>query len=755
MTIEGFLLIGIFLAFVAIPLERFFKTNLGYVLALYPASMFAWGLANRLDLAGTYTTRPWIGHLDINLSFGLDAVGSLFWLMVSGIGTLIFIYASGYMKNEIGRLMTWLVAFTVAMLGIVSAQNLITLFVAWELTSITSFMLIGFKFQAEDSRTSALQALLVTAMGGLVLLAGLVVLGIENSSFEFADLETASPVAITLIAIGCFTKSAQFPFHFWLPNAMAAPTPVSAFLHSATMVKAGVFLLAKFTALFGPQPLIAYFGAGTLALGSLLALGERDLKRILAWSTVAALGSMVMLSGLGTPYAAEALAITIVAHACYKGALFMCAGTVDILTGTRDVFRLGQFGKKEPILAFAAALAGLSFAGIPIFLGFVKKEAQLHASQDPWILASILISGACSVVAAFNVAARPFWLKPLNGEPALEPKQKTNFGLVLGASVLSISGIIGGYFVTPLGENFLSYVATQVAGEKVKNYLAFWHGINNELIMSLCAIGVGIVLTALWPRLYRLYESLQKAIPVTTESVLREGLNQAFTFGRFVVDQMRTLSFRQQMLGYFAAFILIFVYVYVTRPFIINLSADFQGLSAVHEVILCIFAVTAAFAAILAKNRMGTVATLGVVGVAITLTFVTFSAPDLALTQLLIEVLSVILFVLIFSHLPRVRTFNTTLNSFRDAAVAGIFGLVMTMLVLGVLSVDKPSEISDYYAQTSYEKAKGKNVVNTILVDFRGIDTLGEITVLCVAALGAHTLIRFRPIKKKEEPAIE
>ncbi|MEZ5163237.1 MAG: proton-conducting transporter membrane subunit, partial [Fimbriimonadaceae bacterium] len=299
----------------------------------------------------TFTiSRPWWKTSASTSLFRLDGLSLLFWLLISGIGTLIFIYAAGYMKKDLGRLLSYLFLFMVAMLGLVSASDLITLFVFWEATSITSFLLIGFSHENPTARKSALQALLITGTGGLLLLAGFLILGNQNGTYNLAEITEYSQVEFWLILLGAMTKSAQFPFHFWLPNAMSAPTPVSAYLHSATMVKAGVFLLAKFSPLFGAQTPILVIGAITFVLASILSLFETDLKRILAWSTVGALGSMVMLIGIGTEKAALALAITILAHAAYKGALFMVAGIIDITAGTRDVTKLSGLGKHAPIL---------------------------------------------------------------------------------------------------------------------------------------------------------------------------------------------------------------------------------------------------------------------------------------------------------------------------------------------------------------------------------------------------------------------
>ncbi len=744
--LEGFLITGLVLAILTPAIDKIAKKLSGVVLALYPLVGFIYGL-NQIGkpfLAASKT--PWLPENNIYISFGLDSLGLVFWLIITGIGTLIFLYASGYMKEKLAKLLGWLLAFMVAMLAVVSAQDLISLFIAWELTSITSFMLIGFNSDNPISRKSATQALVITGTGGLILFAGLILLGIENNSFAFASLQSASPLAIALVTIGCFTKSAQFPFHFWLPNAMAAPTPVSAYLHSATMVKAGVFLLAKFSFLFGAQTVTATFGAITLIIGSILSLTEKDLKRILAWSTVAALGSMVMLIGINTKAAAEALIITILAHACYKGALFMIAGNIDLHTGTRDITKLHDLNKSAPAIALGARLAALSFAGIPVFLGFIKKESQLTATlSEPIFLGAIIIAGICSVAAAIAIAYRPFTKKE-------NPESLQNNSLhpltSVGPFVLGGLGLFLSFMLLPLGEMLVAPAASQVAHQSVTNHLKLFHGFNTEFLISLSAITMGCILGVALPKVQSKAFILQESINFSVESIFQSLFQSFRKLGHFLHQLTDRASFRQQLLGYFLTFVALVAYVVVLKPFFINveLTPDIR----LNEAFVCVFAVVAALGVILSRKRMGGVAILGITGVAITLTYVTFGAPDLALTQLLIEVLSVVLFVLVFSHLPALNVASTRLNKVRDAAVAILFGTTMCALVLGVLSVPKPQEISAYYGKNAYVDAHGKNVVNVIIVDYRALDTLGEITVLCVAALGVHSLIRFRPVKKQK-----
>lgn len=751
-TIEIFLIAGLILAALAQPIGRRLGSSFGLFASLVPLSAFVWGITSLQSLP-VISSRPWVPTLGLNLSLRLDHLGLLFWLLISGIGTLIFIYAGAYMKpKELPRLLSILTVFMVAMLGISSAANAITLFLFWEVTSITSFMLISFKGYDLSARKSATQALAVTGLGGLILLAGLILLGNENQTFEFAQWTTASPLAVTLVALGCMTKSAQFPFHFWLPNAMAAPTPVSAYLHSATMVKAGVFLLAKLSPVFGPQPALAWIGAITLVWASILSLGERDLKRILAWSTVGALGLMVMLIGHGTKEAAEAVAYTILAHALYKGALFMTAGSIDHAMGTRDSLKLGSLRRHVPALALPAILASLSLAGIPIFAGFIKKELALAAFEPatglPFLIA-IIISAISGIIVAMTLTHRIFFQsQPDEAELHHAPTP----GLWVPPLVLAILGLLVGAFCLPIGEQFIQYVATTIHGSEVKNYIALWHGFKLPLFLSIGAIITGFMLNPFWPRIRTALENLPNR--VTLESAFREAFRTNIRFARMVTDQVERRSVRAHLVFYFCVFLAALAVVIVSGPalrIIPDLPLDF----APQDGVIALCAIVASIASLLARNRMGAVASLGVVGIAVAVTFVTFSAPDLALTQLLIDILTVVLFVLVFTALPSFRDITQKNVRIRDSAIAVLFGGAMAALVLAVHANTSPTFISEFFSQNALPKAYGRNVVNTIIVDFRALDTLGEITVLCVAALGVHSLIRMTPGRREAKVNLE
>jgi multicomponent Na+:H+ antiporter subunit A len=739
-TIEIFLIAGLILAALAQPIGRRLGSSFGLLASLVPLSAFVWGITS-LQTLPIISSRPWVPSLGLDFSLRLDHLGLLFWLLISGIGTLIFIYAGAYMKpKELPRLLSILSVFMVAMLGIASAANAITLFLFWEITSITSFLLIGFKGEYENSRKSAVQALAVTGIGGLILLAGLILLGTENHTFEFAQWTSASPIAITLVAIGCMTKSAQFPFHFWLPNAMAAPTPVSAYLHSATMVKAGIFLLAKLSPLFGPQPALAWIGAITLVWASVLSLGERDLKRILAWSTVGALGLMVMLIGHGTKEAAEAVAYTILAHALYKGALFMTAGSIDYAMGTRDALQLGNLRRHIPTLALPAILASLSLAGIPIFAGFIKKELALAAFEPatgiPFLIA-IIISAISGIIVAMTLTHRIFFQsQPEEAELHHAPTP----GLWIPPLILAVLGLLVGAFCLPIGEHFIQYVAATIHGSEVKNHIALWHGFKLPLFLSIGAIVTGFILNPFWPRIRTSLENLPKTVTLEGSFRALNQLTNQTSVGITMFYERR--SVRDHMILNFGAFLVILGVVAAQNPMILALPNG-PGI-LFHEVVLLLFAALAAIVVIFIPNRLGAVAVLGIVGVAMAITYVTFSAPDLALTQILIDVLTVVLFVLIFAKLPRFKDILTKNQKLTNATISIVFGSAMTLLMLAVLSAPQLPSINHYFAETSYTLGQGLNVVNVIIVDYRALDTMGEITVLCLAALGVHTLLRLK-----------
>jgi len=498
-------------AFVAPVVHRAVGSWGGWLLAVVPASVFA-GLLTHwpviVDGQEVLVSFDWVPALNLAVSVRLDGLSLLFGLLVTGVGTLILVYAGAYLKGDVrlGRLWMFLLLFMAAMLGLVLANNLLTLFIFWELTSITSYLLIGFNSDRSDSRASALQALLVTGGGGLVLLPGLILLGLAGESFEIPELVASAGQirehafylpALLLILIGAFTKSAQFPFHFWLPNAMAAPTPISAYLHSATMVKAGIYLIARLHPVLGGTPewfwMIASVGTITMAVGAVLAVRATDLKQILAYATISVLGTLTMLLGIGTEATLVAALVVLVAHAFYKGGLFMVAGAVDHAVHERDVRELGGLRTAMPVTFAAACLAGISMAGVLPAFGFIAKETWYEAAgQLPGagFLAASVLSNIGLVAAVGLVCVKPFF-----GSTTDSTQHAHEGGLAMWGPplVLGISGLLLGLFPAGMSQ-LVAAGATSVAGNETRVHLVLWHGVNLTLLLSLLTLAGGITL---------------------------------------------------------------------------------------------------------------------------------------------------------------------------------------------------------------------------------------------------------------------
>jgi multicomponent Na+:H+ antiporter subunit A len=731
-----------------------------FVLALVPAALAIYFL--NLGEASLIVERiDWAPDLGIYLSFSLDGLSRLFALLITGIGTLILIYAGPYMAPHPhgARLSGWLLAFLGSMLGLVLAENVITLFVFWELTSLTSYMLIGFDHERPRARAAALQALLVTGTGGLAMLAGLVLMGQAAGSYDItllvarADLVRADPtytVAVILILLGAFTKSAQFPFHFWLPNAMEAPTPVSAYLHSSTMVKAGVYLLARLTPVLGGTALwfwsVSLVGAITMVVAAVFALGQTEFKRILAYSTVSTLGLITMCLGIGTDEAVLAAVAVLLVHACYKGAMFLVAGLVMHGTHKTDVREVGGLGAAMPLTAVAAGLAALSMAGLPPFAGFISKEltieAVLHAPSATWIFtAGVWVTAALSVALAGIVGLGPF-VGPRDrhaheGSPAM----------CAGPLILGGLGAALGLAPQWLTDPLVHPAATAILHDPNASHapLALWHGLTPALIVSLAAIAVGV----------GLYVGRDRCRAVLAP--WPDALNGSAAYGRALagVQQFAGALTRVIQDGYLRHYLLATIAAMVA---LIGLGLAGAGVTLpsgwadlrVYEAALVVVIGLAAVAAIQARSRLGAVAALGVVGYGVALIFVQFGAPDLAMTQFAIETLSVLLLVFAFYRLPPKIPGPDGAGRARDAAVAIGGGVLMTLLVALALDVQLKPSISDFYVKGSVPEAHGHNVVNVILVDFRGLDTMGEITVLGIAAIGVFALLRFRDRREGE-----
>jgi multicomponent Na+:H+ antiporter subunit A len=767
------ILIAIFVAaFLAPWLHRVLGDRCGLVLSLVPlagAAGYLMMLPQVVAGQAVVFQHAWVPSLGISLDFYIDGLSLLFLLLISVIGVFVTWYAAGYLagKKDLGRFYLYLFGFMGAMLGVVSSDHLVLLFVFWELTSISSYLLIGYYHNEAKSRAAALQALLVTGAGGLCFLAGVILLGNLAGTFKISELlqmDTAVLAAqpgfttiLILILLGAFTKSAQFPFHFWLPNAMAAPAPVSAYLHSATMVKAGIFLLARLFPLLSASPLwfpiVAPVGAVTMILGVFMALGQNDLKKILAYTTVAVLGTLTMLLGIGTELAVKAAMAYLLAHALYKAALFMTAGTIDHETGTRDPELLGGLRRVMPFTAAAALLGGLSMAGVPMLLGFVSKEYFYKALLEApglgmwWEVLGVSAS-VVMVALAITAGIKPFW-----GQLRPTPKQahEAPWTMWLGPLLLGVAGIKTGLFPSYAGAGLVGPAAGAVLGNAgFVADLKLWHGWTMALGLSAVTVLLGLLLYALLPRIRAargIYQGLVRFGPERVYDNLLAGL---LAFARWQTGVLQNGYLRNYIMT-----VVLFTVVLVgwMLPGVVP-SPDWSAMVRpnVLTVTVCLLIMAGAVFACLTSSRFTAILALGMVGIGIAMLFFMFSAPDLAMTQVLVETLTLVLFVLAFYRLPVFGNYSKKAVKVRDAIVAAVFGTVMAMVVL----VEQSSRATDnnvsrFMSENSLTLANGRNVVNVILVDFRALDTLGEITVLAIAALGVFAMMRLRPGSKKED----
>lgn len=744
----------------------FQRLNPGWFVALLPLALtfFFTGLIGQVAAGEVLTARyPWVPSLGVNLSFYIDGLSLVFALLISGIGSLVMVYAGGYLAGhpQLGRFYAYLLLFMTAMLGLVLSGNIIAMFVFWELTSLSSYLLIGFNHRQPEARASALQALLVTGGGGLALLAGLALLGQIGGSWELSNLFNQDTVIqnhplylpiVLLILLGAFTKSAQFPFHIWLPNAMAAPTPVSAYLHSATMVKAGVFLLARFNPVLGDTPAwqfsLSTAGAVTMLLGAYLAWQQTDLKRILAYSTISALGTLVLLLGVGTAIAVKAAVVFLIVHSLYKGALFMAAGAIDHETGTRDINQLRGLRRAMPVTFVAVTLAALSMAGaLPLFVGYIGKkliyEAALTAPSAGWLLTgAVLLANTFTVVVAGLVAVRPFWGRP---QTTSKPVHEAPPSLWLGPLLLAGLGLllvvllefVPGNLLTP----FLATSAMAVADQLVRVKLAAWSGINTIFWLSLATLLAGIGLYAGRNGLHRLFSPANAAVAIAgPEDIYERALAGLQAIAAWQTRLLQHGRLRLYLLTIVLTAAGLVGYTLLTR-YGLNIETGWSGVR-VHEVTVTVVILLATLAAVVSNSRLATIATLGIIGYGLSLLFVFYGAPDLAMTQLAVETLTVIILALTLYHLPRFSRLSSTAGRARDALVALVVGGLISLLVLTVLAVPMQSRLTPFFAENSVTLAKGRNIVNVILVDFRALDTLGEITVLAVAAIGIYALLK-------------
>jgi len=702
---------------------------------------------------------PWFPSLGVTLDLRMDGLSAVMGLLVTGIGALIVLYSFGYLGKhpQYGRFASFLLAFMGAMLGLVLADNLILLFIFWELTSITSYLLIGFLHEDPQSRKKALQALLVTGLGAVVMLAGFILLGEVAGTYRISELLgegallTASPLypaILLLILAGAFTKSGQVPFHFWLPNAMVAPTPVSAYLHSATMVKAGVFLLARLhPALGGTEMWTGYlvvFGGLTLLTAVVLGLFQTDLKGILAYTTLGVLGLLTMLLGVGTELALKSMIVFLIGHALYKAALFMTAGAVDHETGTRELTHLRGLRFAMPLTATAALLAALSKSGFPPFFGFIGKEAVYEAAGNlgglGWGVLAVAVGGNMLMMAlALKAGIAPFWGRPSGQTP--KPPHEGPFSLWFGPLLLGSIGLLLGLVPGLIGPTLVAPAVSAMTGAPSEVYVKLWHGFNLPLLLSLLTLAGGLVL-------FRLRHHFWRVAPRVRYFLRARGAEATYDLlfaSTVALAEWQTRTLQSGRLYSYVRIVLLFTVVLVGGAILSTslrlapppLPGPIEALPAGIVLTMIVGAVLAA----VTDNRITALLGLGTVGFGMALLFTYYGAPDLAITQLLVETLTVVLFMFVIYRLPHLRHPSRVLIRLRDAGLAALFGLCMSYLALEAITLNLDTPISERLAAMSYPLAKGKNVVNVILVDFRALDTLGEITVLVAAALGVAALV--------------
>ncbi|MGP9765543.1 monovalent cation/H+ antiporter subunit A [Halomonas sp. AOP13-D3-9] len=729
--------------------------------AVLPATALVMTLLNvpaLLDGEQLRFSATWMPELALNLAFRLDGLSLLFNLLILGIGLLIILYAHYYLAKDepYGRFYAFLMLFMASMVGISMSDNLILLWLFWELTSISSFLLIGYWSHQSDARKGARMALTVTGAGGLALLAGLLLLGDMAGSFNMGDVlasgevilaDSRYPLMLGLVLLGAFTKSAQFPFHFWLPHAMAAPTPVSAYLHSATMVKAGIFLMARLhPAIAGSElwsVVVSLVGIVTMLYGAWFALMKTDLKGILAFSTVSHLGLITVLLGIGSPMAILAALFHILNHATFKAALFMSAGIIDHETGTRELKQLGGLKKAMPVTALLTTFAAAAMAGVPLLNGFLSKEMFFtEALETPvlgglsWLLPTLATLGGILSVAYSLRLVHAVFFKPAREAPPKSPHEPPHL-MRLPVEILVALCVVVGLFPAFMATGLLALASQAVIGSPLDFHLAIWHGVNLPLIMSMLAFVVGI---ALYWRHGEVRRFTQQFAGVDARRVFERILISIGYRAEQLIAALEGNSL-QRYVGWLWLGALVMGGIGLVQ------ITDLTGAAGNQELdgILLLGAGMLMFGGIATaathRYRLISLLMLSVVGLFVALTFARFSAPDLALTQLSVEVVTMILLMLALFFLPqKTPRESSPLRNVRDMLLAGSLGLVIASLNYAVMTRDTLS-ISSFFVENSKPGGGGYNVVNVILVDFRGFDTLGEITVLALAGLAIFKLL--------------
>lgn len=735
-------------------------TRLGrwtFALAAAPSTVAVGFLATRVPqiLDGTTPTThfSWVGALRLDASFRLDGFALMMAMLVTGVASVVLVYSSAYFASEpsAGRVVRFCGTFTLftgTMLGLVVADDVWTLFAFWELTSVLSFLLIGLDDHVAEARRAAQRALLVTGAGGLAMLGGLACLVHEAGTADLQGLLATAPtsttaqVGLVLVLVGAFSKSAQVPFHFWLPGAMAAPTPVSAFLHSATMVKAGVIVIAQLSPAFADidwwRPVCVVVGGTTMLAGGVAALRRDDAKQALAFGTVSQLGLLVVLFGVGEHAATAAGVSLLLAHALFKSGLFLTIGAVDHATGTRDLARLSGVGRSLPALAVAAGLCTLSMIGIPPLLGFAAKESALAALADGtgWATVALVVVVVGSVLTtAYSV--RIWWglfaTKPSSQEAATVHHAPSPL-LIVPVMVLAALSLAAGLAAGPLGRRL--QVAAHALDANAHLHLTLAPGFHLPLLLSAAIVAAGIALAVVLTR-----RTPARAHPDTLgERAFGKAYDGLLEGARKVTLITQSGSLPVYVAVIFAVVVLS-LGVALARGAADDLGHPVFADSALQAAV-AILGIVVSLAVVMARRRFVSVLLLGGVGQSLTVLFLLYGAPDLALTQFMIETLSIIAFVLVLRHLPR---HHTPPPSWAPRTLrigfAFVVGVAVSWFTLAAGSVDRPTDVTDAVEELSLPAAGGRNVVNVTIVDFRGIDTIGEITVFGIAALGVANLV--------------
>ncbi|TMU84550.1 Na+/H+ antiporter subunit A [Bacillus sp. BHET2] len=800
MTFLHWAILSPFLFAILIPFlyKVFRNVHTGWFVLLLPVALFTYffqfiSITRHGDTVKE--TLEWMPSFGINFIAYVDGLGLLFALLITGIGSLVVLYSIYYLdkkKEQLHNFYVYLMMFMGAMLGVVLSDNLIVLYMFWEFTSISSFLLIGYWYHRERSRYGAQKSMLITVFGGLSMLGGFLLLYLMGGTFSIRELvgqvdelmtQALFLPALLLVLLGAFTKSAQFPFHIWLPDAMEAPTPVSAYLHSATMVKAGIYLVARLSPVFAESSvwlwLVGGVGIFTLLWGSFNAVKQTDLKGILAFSTVSQLGLIMSLLGVGAAalhyaqldeniYMVATLAAVfhLINHATFKGSLFMVVGIIDHETGTRDIRKLGGLMNFMPITFTIAIIGAFSMAGLPPFNGFLSKEMFFTGmvrvlEMDIFnletfgmifpILAWVgsVFTFIYSMILVFKTFTGKHQPEKLEKKPHEAP-----LGMLISPIILASLVVIFGFFPNILSERIIAPAVAAITpsliqdGHAVEAHISFWHGFTPELFMTFGVILFGILLYLTLPSWRKVYTWIPERF--TLNSFYDEGMIRSERGAHNFTSGYMTGFIRTYLVYIFSFLIGISLFaMWFKGAFTIN--TDELAPVGVYEIAIALLLVISAVTILFAKSRLTSIISLGAAGYTVSLFFVLFRAPDLALTQLVIETVSVALFLLCFYHLPQLSRHEERMRFKLGNALISIgVGVVVTLFAISSYSSKMFDSISEYYIENTHEKAGGENMVNVILVDFRGFDTMFEICVLAIAALGIFSMIKLRLTRRDE-----